>query len=191
MMKNILILTLYLALTNAFITPTIPSILSSRIKMTSNDPLEYLEDPDYWNNGEVDWDVTSPKNKTVTKTSILKKEPDIIISLNDEQVLPVATASGVVTMLYREKLQFDIGFSEIMNIRETPYMHMNLMDVLSILYVAFIDITYSKTRELEEKNIYHQKSVTNVVNYIKYKKYIVPFFIIFSSIFAKNVKTAI
>lgn len=159
--------------------------------MTSNDPLEYLEDPDYWNNGEVDWDVTSPKNKTVTKTSILKKEPDIIISLNDEQVVPVATASGVVTMLYREKLQFDIGFSEIMNIRETPYMHMNLMDVLSILYVAFIDITYSKTRELEEKNIYHQKSVTNVVNYIKYKKYIVPFFIIFSSIFAKNVKTAI
>jgi hypothetical protein len=190
MMKNIFSFTLCLALTNAFITPPNRSLLSTKIIMAVH-PIDYLDDPDYWNNGEVEWDFTIPKNKTVSKTYIQKKEPDVIISLNDEQILPVAAASGVVTMLYREKLQFDIGFSEIMNIREAPYMHMNLIDVLSILYVAFIDITYSKTRELEEKNIHNQKSVTNVVNYIKYKKYIVPFFIIFSSIFAKNVRSVL
>jgi len=190
MMKNILVLTLYLSLSHAFIKTPTHSLLSKKIKMKmTTNPVDYWDDPDYWNNGEVDWDFV-PKNKTVLMTSTIKKECDII-SLNEEQVLPVAAASGMVTMLYREKLQFDVGFSELMNIGESPYMHMNLMDVLSILYVAFIDITYSKTRELEEKNIYNQKSITNVVNYIKYKKYIVPFFIIFSSVFAKNVKTVI
>lgn len=191
MMKNILVWTLYLSLTHAFIKTPTDSLLSKKIKMkVTTNPVDYWEDPEYWNNGEVEWDNIVPKNKTILMTSTLKKECDII-SLNEEQVLPAAAASGIITMLYREKLQFDIGFSEVMNISESPYMHMNLMDLISILYVTFIDITYSKTRELEKKNIYNQKSITNVINYIKYKKFIVPFFIIFSSIFAKNVKTVL
>jgi hypothetical protein len=145
------------------------------------------ENPDFWNSGEVEWDFPVANKTTIINPE--KKDTDII-SLKESEVLPVASASAIIQLLYREKLQFDIGFSEVMNIREQPTMHMNIMDVAMILYVILIDVTYIKTKELEKNNMYNQKSVSIMVNYIKYKKYLVPIFIVVSSVFAKNVKYA-
>lgn len=169
------------------------SIKQTHFKLRGMNENKVLSDPDYWNNGEVDWDVIpkiiNQENYTALNTSVENEK--IIVSLKDNCVLPVATASGFISTLYREKLQFDIGFSEIMNIGESPTMHMNLMDVFLFLYIISIDATYQKTKEVEQNSFYHQKSISNTINYIKYKKLGFPLFIIISSIFAKNVKNVL
>ena len=184
-MRVFLLLSTALSVVNGF----------TRVKSVINNKLHYWcskidideENPEFWNSGEVEWDFPVANKTTIIHSE--KTDTDII-SLKESEVLPAASASAIIQMLYREKLQFDIGFSEVMNIREQPTMHMNVMDVVMILYVILIDVTYMKTKELEENNMYHQKSVSIMVNYIKYKKYLVPLFIIVSSIFAKNVKYA-
>jgi hypothetical protein len=182
-MRVFLLLSVVLSLVNGFIrvSPITRAFPLPLPCFTDNE-----ENPEFWNNGEVEWDFPVA-NKTKRAFSKIEKET---IVLKEAEVLPAASASAIIQMLYREKMQFDIGFSEVMNIRENPTMHMNLTDVIMILYVLFIDISYMKTKELEKNNMYQQQSVSIMVNYIKYKKYMIPVFILISSVFTKNVKYA-
>jgi len=184
-MRAFLLLSAFLSLVNGFIRVR-PIMRRSLHPLPLPCFTDDEENPEFWNNGEVDWDFPVA-NKT---ERVLPKIKTDSIILKEAEVLPAASASAIIQMLYREKLQFDIGFSEVMNIREDPTMHMNLTDVFMILYVLFIDITYMKTKELEKENMYQQQSVSIMVNYIKYKKYMIPVFIIISSVFTKNVKYA-